>query len=104
MAESSRAEFANYKKRILKEHNDIHQAARGDVIKLYLDIADDLKRALEDRPTSGEGESWAEGIEIIFQKLSTRLEAEGIRPMNALGHEFDPNIHEALDERRERRI
>ena len=92
----SRAEFANYKKRILKEHNDIHQAARGDIIKLYLDIADDLKRALEDKPTSGEGESWAEGIEIISQKLNTRLEAEGIRPMKALGHEFDPNIHEAL--------
>jgi molecular chaperone GrpE len=80
----------------LKEHNDIHQAARGDIIKLYLDIADDLKRALEDKPTSGEGESWAAGIEIISQKLNTRLEAEGIRPMKALGHEFDPNIHEAL--------
>jgi len=92
----SRAEFANYKKRVLKEHTEIHQLARGEVIKLYLDIADDLERALQDRTEQGEGNSWAEGIEIIFQKLRTRLEAEGIKPMNAIGEEFDPNIHEAL--------
>lgn len=92
----SRAEFANYKKRVLKEHTEIHQLARGEVIKLYLDIADDLERALQDRPEQGDGNSWADGIEIIFQKLQTRFETEGITPMNALGEEFDPNIHEAL--------
>jgi molecular chaperone GrpE len=92
----ARAEFANYKKRVLKENTDIRQVARGEVIKLYLDIADDLGRALLDKPETGEGETWAKGIEIIFQKLLTRLEAEGIKPMNPLGEEFDPNIHEAL--------
>ena len=92
----SRAEFANYKKRILREQTEIHQAARGEVIKLYLDIADDLERALEKKPDGGDGDVWAAGIEIIFQKLINRLESEGIRPMNALGHEFDPNIHEAI--------
>jgi molecular chaperone GrpE len=92
----ARAEFANYKKRVLREHTDIRQVARGEVIKLYLDIADDLGRALLDKPETGEGEIWAEGIEIIFKKLRSRLEAEGIKPMNPLGEEFDPNIHEAL--------
>ncbi len=92
----ARAEFANYKKRVLRENADIRQVARGEVIKLYLDIADDLGRALLDKPESGEGETWAEGIEIIFQKLRSRLEAEGIKAMNPLGEEFDPNIHEAL--------
>lgn len=92
----SRAEFANYKKRILREQAQIHQAARGEVIKLYLDIADDLERALEKKPAGGEGDIWATGIEIIFQKLISRLESEGIRPMDALGQEFDPNIHEAI--------
>jgi len=92
----SRAEFANYKKRILKENSEIHQVARGEVIKIFLDILDDLQRALEEKPTQGEGKSWAEGIEIIVQKLSNRLEAEGVKPMNPLGEEFDPNIHEAL--------
>ncbi len=92
----ARAEFANYKKRVLRENIDIRQMARGEVIKLYLDIADDLGRALQEKPETGEEGSWADGIEIIFQKLRTRLEAEGITPMNPLGEEFNPNIHEAL--------
>jgi molecular chaperone GrpE len=92
----ARADFANYKKRVLRENADIRQMARGEVIKLYLDIADDLGRALQEKPESGEEGTWADGIEIIFQKLRSRLEAEGIKPMNPLGEEFDPNIHEAL--------
>jgi len=88
----ARAEFANYKKRVLRENMDIRQVARGEVIKLYLDIADDLERALQEKHS----EIWVEGIEIIFQKLRARLESEGIKPMNAMGEEFDPNIHEAL--------
>ena len=92
----ARADFANYKKRVLRENADIRQMARGEVIKLYLDIADDLGWALQEKPESGEEGTWADGIEIIFQKLRSRLEAEGIKPMNPLGEEFDPNIHEAL--------
>lgn len=92
----SRAEFANYKKRVLREQSGIHQSAKGEVIKIYLDIADDLKRALEEMPKSKEVMNWAAGIEIIYEKLMKRLEAEGVKPMDALGQEFDPNIHEAL--------
>ncbi len=92
----SRAEFANYKKRIQKENSDIRQIARGEVIKIYLDVLDDLERALQEKPHKSVDQDWVEGIEIIYQKLKSRLEAEGIRPMNALGEEFDPHIHEAL--------
>lgn len=92
----SRAEFANYKKRILREQAEIHQAARGEVIKIYLDIADDLERALEGKPSDGDGAIWSAGIDLIYQKLINRLELEGIKPMNAHGQEFDPNIHEAI--------
>jgi molecular chaperone GrpE len=92
----ARAEFANYKKRVLKESTDIRQVARGDVIKIFLDILDDLERALDEKPTQGEGKTWSEGIELIVQKLHNRLELEGVKPMNPLGEEFDPNIHEAL--------
>lgn len=92
----ARAEFANYKKRVLKENADIHRTARGEVIKIYLDVLDDLERALEEKPSQGEGEVWAGGIALIVQKLHNRLEAEGVKPMEALGEEFDPNIHEAL--------
>ncbi|MDZ7843181.1 MAG: nucleotide exchange factor GrpE [Anaerolineales bacterium] len=92
----SRAEFANYKKRIMREKKDIHKVARAEVIKLYLDIADDLGRALQDRPEEGEGAAWAKGIELIYKKLLTRLESEGVERMDAEGEIFDPNIHEAV--------
>lgn len=92
----SRAEFANYKKRVQKENLDIRQIARGEVIKIYLDVLDDLERALQDQPEDSGAQDWVEGIELIYQKLKARLEAEGIRPMNALGKEFDPHVHEAL--------
>ena len=92
----SRAEFANYKKRIQKENLDIRQTARGEVIKIYLDVLDDLERALQKKPGDSGAQDWVAGIEIIYQKLKARLEAEGIRPMNALGMEFDPHVHEAL--------
>lgn len=90
------AEFANYKKRINRERAEFHLQAKGEVIKDYLEIVDDLERALQDRPEIGEGAQWAEGIEIIYKKLMAKLEAEGITPMKALGEQFDPNIHEAL--------
>jgi molecular chaperone GrpE len=92
----SRAEFANYKKRVLRENTEIHKVARGEVIKLYLDVMDDLERALLERPDTGDGKTWMDGIEIIVQKLRSRLEAEGVKPMNPLGEDFDPNLHEAL--------
>lgn len=92
----SRAEFANYKKRIMKEKQSIHQYARGEVIKDFLDIADDLGRALQDRPESGEGAAWADGIELIYKKLLSKLESEGVERMEAEGEIFDPNIHEAI--------
>ncbi len=57
---------------------------------------DDLERALDEKPATEDGEAWAVGIEIIYQKLRSRLEAEGVKPMNSLGDDFDPNIHEAL--------
>jgi molecular chaperone GrpE len=92
----SMAEFSNYKKRINRERQDFQLRARGEVILHFLELADDLERALEDKPEEGEGASWAEGIEIIYRKLITKLEADGIKPMNAKGELFDPNIHEAF--------
>ncbi|MEA2008949.1 MAG: nucleotide exchange factor GrpE [Chloroflexota bacterium] len=92
----SRAEFANYKKRIAREREHIHQVAKGKVIKGYLDVLDDLERALNNSPQNGDGADWAGGIELIYQKLQSKLETEGIELMAAEGEKFDPNLHEAL--------
>ncbi len=92
----ARAEFANYKRRIEREQAQTYQNAAGKIIKNYLEILDDLERALKNRPKEGEGASWAEGIELIYRKLQAILEAEGIIPMQAVGQPFDPNLHEAV--------
>jgi molecular chaperone GrpE len=92
----ARAEFANYRKRMEREQSQIYQTAAGNLIKRYLDIVDDLDLALKNRPEQGDGASWANGIELIYRKLLTILENEGVTPMQADGKYFDPNLHEAI--------
>lgn len=92
----ARAEFANYKKRIEKEQSQTYRTMSGNIIKQFLEVLDDLQLALKNRPQGGEGAEWAEGIELIFRKLSTILENEGVILMDAQGKEFDPNFHEAV--------
>lgn len=92
----ARAEFANYKKRVGREQTYAYQNAAGSIIKRYLDVADDLARALKDRPQEGEGAAWANGIELIYRKVLDILEKEGVSPMEAEGQPFDPTLHEAI--------
>lgn len=92
----SRAEFANYKKRVDREQAQAYQMAAGNVIKRFLEIVDDLDRALKNRPQNGEEASWSDGVELIYRKLVSLLEAEGVRPMETDGRFFDPNLHEAI--------
>lgn len=91
-----RADFANYKRRIDRDHTAMAQSMKGDIIKKYLAVLDDMERALKVRPTEGGAASWANGIELIFRKLQNILEAEGVQRIPAEGAEFDPNIHEAI--------
>lgn len=92
----SRAEFANYKKRVEREREQIYQNTKGELIKRYLDIGDDLLRALNNRPVNGEGALWAEGIELVYRKLLAKFESEGVTLMETDNKLFDPNLHEAI--------
>ena len=91
-----RADFLNYKKRIDRDAVVIQQNALISVVKKYLVILDDLDRALRARPTGCEGASWADGIELIYRKLSTLLEQDGVRRMEAEKETFNPARHEAI--------
>jgi molecular chaperone GrpE len=93
-----RAEFINYKKRMEREQSQGGQNAFGNAIRRYLDIADDLARALKDknRPTEGNGAIWAEGIDLIHRKMIAAFEADGVKIIETKGKFFDPNIHEAI--------
>lgn len=92
----ARAEFANYKRRVERDQVLARQNLTGDIVRRYLDILDDLERALKNRPQDGEGAAWAEGIELIYRKFLSVLEAEGVKQMEAEGQLFDPNLHEAI--------
>ena len=92
----ARAEFANYKKRVDRDQTLVYQNATGNVIRRFLEILDDLERALKNRPTTGKGAEWADGIELIYRKFIAALEAEGVKVMDAQGQPFDPNHHEAI--------
>jgi molecular chaperone GrpE len=92
------AEFANYKKRQEREREQVYQNAAGTIVKRYLEIIDDLERALKKRPQDGEGAVWATGVELIYHKFLTILETEGIKVMNAAGQPFDPTRHEAISQ------
>ena len=92
----ARAEFANYKKRLEREQAQVYQTAAGAIIKRFLGVLDDLERALKNCPKTGEGAVWAEGIELVYRKLVSILESEGVMPMQTDGQLFDPNLHEAV--------
>jgi molecular chaperone GrpE len=92
----AQADFANYKKRVARDQSQVYQTAAGSVIKRFLDVLDDLERALRNRPEAGEGAAWSEGIELIYRKMLSSLEAEGVTVMQAEGQPFDPNLHEAV--------
>ncbi|MFH2103378.1 MAG: nucleotide exchange factor GrpE [Chloroflexota bacterium] len=87
------ADFQNYRRRVEREQADTYQSAAGNVIKRYLPVLDDLERALTARPADL---AWADGIELIYRKLQSTLDAEGVKRIETEGQLFDPNFHEAI--------
>jgi molecular chaperone GrpE len=89
----SQAEFQNYRKRLERDNEMRYISMKGDIIKKVLPILDDLERALQNRSAD---DAWANGIELVVRKFQNILESEGIKKIEALGKEFDPNFHEAI--------
>ncbi len=89
----AQAEFVNYKNRVMRDQELMRATMKGDVVKKYFPVLDDLERALQNRP---EGDSWADGIELIARKLQSVFESEGVTRIEAEGKPFDPNFHEAI--------
>ncbi len=87
------AEFQNFKKRLERDRESDQISMKGDIIRKFLPILDDLERALQERPAE---DSWSAGIELIRRKLQSILDAEGLKRIEAEGQAFDPNFHEAI--------
>jgi molecular chaperone GrpE len=89
----SQAEFQNYRKRIERDNELTYISLKGDILKKILPVLDDLERALQNRSAD---DAWANGIELVARKFQNILESEGLKKIEALGMEFDPNFHEAI--------
>jgi molecular chaperone GrpE (heat shock protein) len=92
------ADFENFKKRIDRERGDYFRHATGDLVGRLLPVLDNFERALAAaRTRSSAGfDPLTEGVVLIQRQLLEELSREGLRPMEAVGSAFDPQMHEAV--------
>jgi molecular chaperone GrpE len=89
------AEFENYRKRVERERREQADQTVTDLLLELLAIDDDFDRALT--VDAGEsGSAYRRGVELIHGKLQDLLRKHGVRPIEALGTDFDPNVHQAV--------
>ena len=90
------AEFDNYRKRTMKERQEIIKLAAKDSLAALLPAVDDFGRAITVGAENENAEEIPEGIILIYNKLFKALEQQGIKEMESTGVDFDPELHEAL--------
>jgi molecular chaperone GrpE len=92
------AEFDNYKKRTAKERIELMQTANKEVIVSLLDVLDDSERATKQLETTADLNAVKDGVMLVFNKLKSTLQNKGLKPMESLHTEFNPDLHEAITE------
>jgi len=92
----ARAEFANFKRRMEQEKEEMRELSNALLITKLLPILDDFERAFQTLPDSLRNLTWIEGIYLIDRKLRMILEGEGLQVIEAQGKPFDPLLHEAV--------
>ena len=91
------AEFDNYRKRIERERREQADQAVVDLLQELLLVVDDFDRALDTTSADARGsDAYRKGVELIHAKLHDVLKKRGVRPIEALGADFDPNVHQAV--------
>ena len=87
------AEFENYRKRIQKECSDIIRSSNKELLKKLLPVLDNICLAQKNKDNPKE---YIKGTELIFDQLKEIIYQEGVKEIESEGHDFDPNLHEAL--------
>jgi molecular chaperone GrpE len=109
------AEFDNYRRRIERERRDLSDFASADVLKSVIPLVDDLERALQAAASADDAAlkdpraaiaSYRAGVELIHKQLLDILRKKGVTPIDSIGKDFDPHVHQAVtqevsDEHRE---
>jgi molecular chaperone GrpE len=89
------AEFDNYRKRIDRDRQNLADAAAASMLEELLPLMDDLERALKVEGAEG-SEAYRRGVELIHGQLGDILRKRGVRPIEAIGADFDPHYHQAV--------
>ena len=90
------AEFENFRNRTDKEKSQMYAVGAKDVIEKILPVIDNFERGLKSIPEDQKGGPVASGMEMIYKQLITVLTDLGVTPIEAVGQEFDPNLHNAV--------
>jgi len=95
------ADFENYRKRVDRERTETYNRVVADVAEKLLPVSDNLKRALETESSVEAAESdefrhFLSGVDLISKQLTGVLDALGVKPISAVGEQFNPHIHEAV--------
>jgi molecular chaperone GrpE len=90
------AEFDNYRKRIDRDRQAQSENAAASLVEELLPLMDDLERALKADAGAEGGEAYRRGVELIQQQLGEILRKRGVRPIEAVGVDFDPHYHQAV--------
>lgn len=92
----SMAEFDNYRKRTEKEKAAMYEIGAKDIIEKLLPVVDNFERGLAVIPEGEEKDAFAEGMDKIYKQLMKMLEETGVKAIEAVGKEFDPEFHNAV--------
>jgi molecular chaperone GrpE len=90
------AEFDNYRKRIERERQTLADATVAAVVEDLLPLMDDLERALGVNAGPDGADAYRRGVELIHRQMAEILRKRGVEPIEAVGSDFDPNLHEAV--------
>jgi molecular chaperone GrpE len=89
------AEFDNYRKRIERDRRDHADSVTADALTDLLPIIDDLERALQ-APAAADVDPFRKGVELIHRQMLELLRRRGVKPIEAVGADFDPRFHESV--------
>lgn len=90
------AEFENFRNRTEKEKTAMFETGAKSVIEKILPVVDNFERGLATVPEEKKDDAFVDGMDHIYRQLLTELEKIGVKPIEAVGQEFDPNLHNAV--------
>ena len=90
------AEFDNFRKRTEKEKSAMYEIGAKDIIEKLLPVVDNFERGLAAVPEEQKEDAFVTGMEMIYKQMMTMLEGVGVKPIEAVGQEFNPDLHNAV--------